>query len=70
MKTNGQRLYEHKSPKHFEVVDVADRRFATSADVRVMKNENHVPWEFLTEKSRQGWERTAQGHYLFSEVKA
>ena len=67
MKTKGQILYEHKSPTHFEVVRWDQRHFATYDDVLLMCNEHHVPWDFLTEKSRQGWEETAIGHSLFSE---
>lgn len=67
-KTQGQRLYEYKHPSHIRVIPVHARSFATANDVLVVPNpEHHVPWRFLTEECRQGWELTAVGHYLFTE---
>jgi hypothetical protein len=65
-KTRGQRLYEHKNPTHIAVVPFEGRKFATSADIMMMPNDNHTPWPFLSARCREGWERSADGHYLFS----
>jgi hypothetical protein len=66
VKTNGQILYEHKSPPRLPVVHAGRARFATSADVFTVPNDQHVPWQFLTERCRLSWEQSAVGHYLFS----
>lgn len=67
MKTNGQRLYEHKNPSHIRVIRVEDRAFTQPGDVFTVPNPaSPVPWKFLTEKCKQSWESTARGHYLFS----
>jgi hypothetical protein len=65
MKTKGQRLYEYKSPVYYNVVEFYGRRTAT--DAFMVKNERHVPWQFLTQSCKDGWEDTARGHHLFSE---
>lgn len=65
-KTKGQLLYEHKFPKFIRVIP-ADCRFPTEADVMLVPNpRHHVDWQFLTKKSQEDWERTAEGHSFFS----
>ena len=66
MKTKGQRLYESKSPPMLRVVLFEGRRFATEADVMLLPNSNHIGWEYLTQRYRDGWEKSAEGHSLFS----
>lgn len=66
MKTRGQQLYEYKSPPMLRVVRFDQRHFATSADAFLVPNERHVPWNLITEQSRQSWERSAVHHHLFS----
>jgi hypothetical protein len=66
MRTRGQQLYEYKSPPFLRVVLFDQRHFATEADVFYVPNETHIGWEFLTDTSRQSWEESAKGHYLFS----
>jgi hypothetical protein len=64
-KTNGQLLYEHKSPPVLRVVP-AGIHFPTADDVMHLPNPNHIPWQFLTAACKAGWEKTAIGHNLFS----
>lgn len=66
MKTNGQLLYEHKYPSHIRVVHENRRHFTTADDVMLMP-VHQVPWHLLTERCRQGWEKTAEGHWVFSK---
>lgn len=66
LKTPGQILYEHKSPPMLRVVLADGARFATAADVFMVPNESHTPWRFLTQRCKDGWEKTAVGHHIFS----
>jgi len=71
MKTNGQILYEYKAPKYIKVARVADRHFATADDVLTIPNPvHHTPWNLLTQACRDGWEKTAVGHHIFSKVES
>ncbi len=67
--TNGQRLYEHKNPPTIPMVPYIGRMFATRDDIVYVKNENHIPWQFLTAKAKQSWEVSAEGHHLFQQEK-
>ncbi len=68
MKTRGQRLYEHHHPPRIRVVRVEYRHFPDKGDVFEIPNPAEpTPWMFLTEACRQGWEKTAHGHWLFTE---
>jgi hypothetical protein len=64
MTTNGQRLYEYKNPQYLTVVLASDvfRRNPFT----VLNPVEPIPWRFLTERCKQGWEQQAQGHWLFS----
>ena len=66
MKTDGQILYEYKHPTRIPVVHTNNRHFANAGDVMYMP-VHQVSWHLLTEACRQGWEKTAQGHYIFSK---
>jgi hypothetical protein len=66
MKTNGQILYEYKHPTRIPVVHVNNRHFANAGDVMYMP-VHQAPWNLLTEACRQGWEKTAEGHHIFSK---
>lgn len=66
MKTNGQILYEYKYPTRVPVVHVNRRHFATAGDVMYM-HVDQTPWALLTLACREGWEKTAQGHHIFSK---
>lgn len=66
-KTHGQRMYEYYHPSHIKVVRFEARHFATEADVFLVPNPAEpTPWRFLTEACRQSWEKTAQGHHIFT----
>ncbi len=67
-KTRGQRLYEHKNPEFIRVIPVDKRHFPTEADVFLTPNPNynHAPWWCLTPRTKASWERSAEGHNLFS----
>lgn len=58
--TNGQKLYEHKHPTHHAMVPFDRRHFATAEDIVMVKNEDHVPWRFLTDRCKASWERSAE----------
>lgn len=66
--TPGQQVYEHYNPPFGRVIP-ASCHFPTAADVRSVKNDNHVPYRFLTQKCRDKWEQYAVGHHIFSAVK-
>lgn len=66
-KSNGQILYEYKSPEYFKMIGFENRHFASSRDCTMIKNDNHVPWKFLTKTCQDSWEVSAKGHYLFSD---
>lgn len=65
--TPGQRLCELKCPRLIRVVLFDGRQFAKLDDSFLVPNPHHfAAWEFLTEASRQEWERTAVGHHLIT----
>ncbi len=67
MKTRGQRLYEYQNPERIAVVRWGHHHFATFNDILMVKNpEEPTPWRFLTKACQEGWEKTAEGHNLFS----
>ena len=65
-KTKGQRLYEYKSPPYIRVVPTSVLPFPRAGDACMMKNEAHVPWNLRTQTCRDGWEKSAVGHNIFS----
>lgn len=67
MKTPGQRLYEHLSTPMIAMVPYHKRQFATSADIVLVRNEEHVPWEFLYAHRRQMYEEQAQTHWFTNQ---
>jgi hypothetical protein len=71
MKSPGQRLYEFKCPAQIRVVPASCLPFATAGDALWVDNPVHqAPWHLLTQDCRASWERTAEGHSLFTGERA